>query len=410
MNISIKDKFAKAKVHLVISSPFFSSILLKRDLVERKDLPTMAVDKEGNILYNPDFVEQLSVDTLTFVLAHESMHVALAHLHRLQNRDPELWNIACDAVINEILIKAGVGKFLEGGIRMEGADERTAESIYAELLNQKHQQQQGQGQGDGEGSGSGGGSGSLSGGSNGHGSGQSSSKLTVKDILPELANGITESDAKQAERDGKMDMSQALQGMRMRGKGAGQYLEGILGKLIESSVPWYELLERYMTSKSERHQTWNRPNRRMMQTAYLPRRERYTHMGKVLVAVDVSGSISNEEVCEAFGHITRICEQCRPEKVEVIMVTSAVEDKFEYTPDEYPIQPPTHRYCGGTNMCEVARWVEKSDEKPEIAIVITDGLTPFPDSCECELLWVIKYPGASRNRFNVPFGEVLMME
>ena len=92
------------------------------------------------------------------------------------------------------------------------------------------------------------------------------------------------------------------------------------------------------------------------------------------------------------------------------MVTSAVEDKFEYTPDEYPIQPPTHRYCGGTNMCEVARWVEKSDEKPEIAIVITDGLTPFPDSCECELLWVIKYPGASRNRFNVPFGEVLMME
>jgi len=42
---------------------------------------------------------------LTFLLCHESFHPKLFHDKRRGKRDPELWNIACDFVINLLLSK-----------------------------------------------------------------------------------------------------------------------------------------------------------------------------------------------------------------------------------------------------------------------------------------------------------------
>lgn len=45
-----------------------------------------------------------------FVMAHELMHVGLRHQARCQCRDPYLWNIACDYVINGWLVEMGLGE------------------------------------------------------------------------------------------------------------------------------------------------------------------------------------------------------------------------------------------------------------------------------------------------------------
>ncbi len=45
-----------------------------------------------------------------FVMAHELMHVGLRHQARCQGRDPYLWNVACDYVINGWLVEMGLGE------------------------------------------------------------------------------------------------------------------------------------------------------------------------------------------------------------------------------------------------------------------------------------------------------------
>lgn len=84
-------------------------------------------------MLNPEFVQKCSPAQLEFLLAHEVMHIVFAHIARRGDRDPVIYNIACDAVINETLIVEGVGEFIEGGIRMLGAQYRTSESIYDEI-------------------------------------------------------------------------------------------------------------------------------------------------------------------------------------------------------------------------------------------------------------------------------------
>jgi hypothetical protein len=43
-----------------------------------------------------------------FVMAHELLHVGLSHQARRQGRNPYLWNVACDYLINSWLVEMGL--------------------------------------------------------------------------------------------------------------------------------------------------------------------------------------------------------------------------------------------------------------------------------------------------------------
>ncbi|WP_449619015.1 vWA domain-containing protein [Salinispora fenicalii] len=62
----------------------------------------------GEIYLNP--LRNLSDEQWRFVLAHEMLHAALRHGDRVGGRDPYLWNVAADYVINGWLIEMGVGE------------------------------------------------------------------------------------------------------------------------------------------------------------------------------------------------------------------------------------------------------------------------------------------------------------
>ena len=76
MSVSNLDR---AKVSVVTQYPFFASILMKRKLIEDNTIKTAAVDQRGQIYYNKEFVDKLSVDQLVFVLCHEVGHVIGQH-------------------------------------------------------------------------------------------------------------------------------------------------------------------------------------------------------------------------------------------------------------------------------------------------------------------------------------------
>ena len=68
------------------------------------------------------------------------MHDAFDHIMRSKDKDPELWNIATDVVINQMLKAAGL-PLIEGGIDMPQATNKSAEEM-CEILKEKKQQNQ----------------------------------------------------------------------------------------------------------------------------------------------------------------------------------------------------------------------------------------------------------------------------
>jgi predicted metal-dependent peptidase len=100
---------------------------------QRLGITVAAVNAEAKELYvNPGAA--LSSDEAKFVIAHELLHVGLRHEARRRGRDPQLWNVACDYVINGWLIEMEIGKMPAFGLlhdpQLKGL---SADAIYDRL-------------------------------------------------------------------------------------------------------------------------------------------------------------------------------------------------------------------------------------------------------------------------------------
>lgn len=141
----MKYDIVALKRKMLVKYPFFGSVVANVDYKENKDIPTAGTDGE-TIYYNPEYLEGLSVEEQTFIFAHEVCHIAFNHILRSEGKNPELWNIATDGVINQFLKRDGL-KVAPGGVDMAEAINYDAEQLYEKLLQEKQQRQQQSGQG-----------------------------------------------------------------------------------------------------------------------------------------------------------------------------------------------------------------------------------------------------------------------
>ena len=364
MAINQVSKLDKAKTQIVLDHPFFASILLKRKLTEDKTIPTLAVDARGNIYYNPEFVETLSVPQLVWGLCHEIGHVIGQHAFRKKHRDMQKWNYAGDAWINDMLDDCGVGQRIPKTVDIKGSKDKTTETIYDELPEPPPSGGKGSGKG-------------------GDGSGHFDNGLG-DDIKYE---DLTDSEKQEIEASNKVDIAQAAQAAKARGKLSGKLAE-IVADVINVKTPWYEILERYMTEFVKQDQSWLRPNRRHIGAGhYLPSMAREPSMGTVVVQIDVSGSISKQELDYYAGHLSRISQQCNPEKIHVIYTDTSVCKHMEFEAGE---EVKLEFYSGGgTHMPAGFDWVNEEGIEPSVFVCLTDGYTSFGDAPSFPVVWCI---------------------
>lgn len=364
-------KLDKAKVAIGLDHPFFASILYKRQLVERKDIPTLAVSNRGTIYYNPEFVETLTVPQLVWGLCHEVGHVICQHAIRQGDRDHKKWNYAGDAWINDTLDNCNVGQRIPNTVDMHGAKDKTTEQIYDELPDNP--------QGGGKG-GKGKGQGGSGGGDYMDGDGMG------EDIINEGAP-LTEYEKQEIEAQTKIDVAEAAQVAKAKGKLPGALAE-FVADILNPKTPWHEILERYMTDMAKGDYSWARPNRRFLsQRMYLPSVGRVPKLGEVVIQVDISGSVSREEIAYYNGHLKRIIEQTHPEKVHVIYTDTEVQHHDEF---ENPEDVQINFYSGGgTHMPAGFDYIDQKGIDPQVFITLTDGYTGFPDSVPCPSIWCI---------------------
>lgn len=365
----------RAKANLVYRHPFFASILMRRPLIADENVGTAGVCQRGHIYYNPAFINGdgtkqfpgLTLEQCIFLLCHEVMHVVGMHAARLHDRDRDRWNIAADAWINDLLQVEKVGQFIPGGVDMPGSMNELVDDIYNRLPIQPQS--------------TGGGPGGIGG-----------------DLLQRGAP-MTEEEASAITAETKVALAQAAQAAKMQGMLPGS-IAALVADLIASRVPWHDVLERYMVGFTRSDPSWRRPNRRF--EAYLPSTGKLPAMGKIVLQIDVSGSISKLELDHYNGHLQRIVELCRPEQVDVLYVDTRVAKHETFGPDD---EVKLEFYSGGgTDMEAGFRYIEKEGMDPDVVVVLTDGLTPFTTAPDVPVVWVCS------TKQEIPYGTVIQFD
>ncbi|MEU3999808.1 hypothetical protein AB0E76_28935 [Streptomyces fungicidicus] len=105
------------------------TLVADAELARAHGISVAAVDAgAGEIYVNP--LRRFDDEEWRFVLAHEMLHAALRHGDRAGGRDPYLFNVACDFVVNGWLVEMRVGAMPEGLLYDKELAGLSAEEVY----------------------------------------------------------------------------------------------------------------------------------------------------------------------------------------------------------------------------------------------------------------------------------------
>lgn len=375
MSMSNAEKLTKAKAQLVMNQPFFASLVCNLPLIEDAALnpPTMATNGKW-IKFHPGFVEKCTLREIIFVLCHEVGHCMFQHMFRRKHRDPKRWNIAGDYIINDMLVKEQIGDMPEGALHNSGlvtAGGGTTDGVY-DLLPES------------DNSGGGGG-----------------------DQLPDQFDTCEDSTGTEAERalaeaEMKITVAQAAAAAKMCGK-LGANLERFVNAALKPKVDWRDVLRRFVSTKAKTDRSYSRPKRRFLaEGLYLPGLSG-ERLGEIAVAVDCSGSISQDEIDAFAAELNAIKQDMQPERMHVIYFHHEVSKCDVFEKDEDLVVKPNG--TGGTAFSPIFKYIDAHGIEPECCVVLTDlYCSDFGDHPGYPVLWV------STHADKAPWGDVVMMK
>jgi len=367
------DKISKARSVLVLNYPFFGALALRMRMQEcnvivcgnvAQPLDTMATDGK-NVLYNPEFVNTITLDNVVAVLAHEALHCAFSHHTRRGDRDAVKWNIAGDYVINLVISKEPKLHLPEGILLDNQYDNMSTEEVYSKLPNQK------KGEGNGKG--------------NGQGQGNPFGIGGVVDAKGQDGKTASAADKSIQEQEWKIATVQAAQVAKSMGKlPAG--IDRLIEEILNPKIDWRDVFKEFILSTARNDYSWFPPNRRYIhQNLYLPSL-RSNEIGDIVIAVDTSCSIGNDELAQFQGELNGILEDFDA-TVYVVYCDSAIAGVETFTKAEYPVQMHA-RGGGGTDFRPPFTWVEEQGITPTVFIYLTDMCcSSFPEEPGYPCMW-----------------------
>jgi predicted metal-dependent peptidase len=364
------DTLVKARLSMLFKHPFFGSMALRLELTpaDRSWCPTAATDGR-KFYFNPAFIAQLDAKENVFLVVHELGHCIFEHFLRRGGRDPKLWNIAGDYIINNTaddeVVKKGdyarVITYVKPYLNHK-YDDWTTEEVYDDLLEQKKNGGKPEEEGDlidvhidmtsgGDGDGDG----------------------VEVDGLAGRPGPMSADDQKQLGNDMKDALIQAAAAV-----GAGNVpanMKRLVGNLLEPQMDWREILRAEVESLIRANYTFLRPNRKGWHlSAILPGMDRDKEID-ISMAIDTSGSISQTMLTEFVSEIAGIMDQYSQYRLKIWQFDTGVYGYDEFTSDdgrditEYKITGG-----GGTDFMVNWKYMEEHGIKPDQLIVFTDGM------------------------------------
>lgn len=392
----ILEKLTTARIGLLLKAPFFGNMATRMQLIEADDWCPTAATNGRNFYYNTKFVNKLSEKKLEFLFAHEILHCVFDHFGRAGSRDRMLCNIAQDYAVNQILVDERIGeKITEVKICLDPKFRGLAwEEIYdilydkaekitmPELMKQlgdlldEHINEDGSGPGkEGEG----------------------------KDGKP----GMSKEDAQRIKDEIKEAMVQAA-----AAAGAGKTpaaIQRMIKDMTEPKMNWREIVRMDIQSLIKNDYSFTRPNRKAMHSgAVLPGMKNDVTID-VAIAIDMSGSIGEEDATIFLSEIKGIMDQYQDFGIDIWCFDTDIynhqrithdnaDDLLDYVPEG----------GGGTDF--MANWEFMKDQgiTPKKLIMFTDGYPcgEWGDENYCDTLFIVK----GNTHAESPFGEVIIYE
>ena len=377
------EKLTEALSALIVKQPFFATLLLNlckiheghhckgfdKETFEPKTIPFEG-PLEGyaaavcgtEIFINEKEFKKLDIKQREFVICHEVMHVVFNHGPRAKlwhdtvfGPDGKLFNpqkffSAADYVINDQLFEAGLDSppYQVLHNKSIATYEDVVDEVYKKLPDDEQQEQ----------------------GHDHHEFGQEGEGQPSED-----------------------ELKRALVRARNAAKAVGN-LPGSLDRLVtdfvEPKVDWKKELATSFTSiMNKDDMTWARPNRKRLINPphiYTPGLMGYT-CGEIVVQIDVSGSISDDELKVFMSEVSGILSEAKPEKLWLFWVDTQVSgiDELESPEELLDVQP---KGGGGTYMPAGFQKIEEMGIEPEVMVILTDGYTDFGQEQHYPVIWV----------------------
>lgn len=331
------------------------------------------------------------------LILHENLHIGLRHhLHGADmfKEDGEKANKAADYVVNDMITEISkkypeLVQLPKGGLYDPQYHNMSMREIYKLLKSKK-------------GGGGGGGKPDKEG-EKGSGSGGGEYEFDKHDF----GKPMTQEEAK--EMDGKIDRA-IREGALLAGR-LGIDLPRSVTDLLNPVIDWKKELADFVTSscKGKDEYTWRKFNRRLISNdIYLPTVENET-IGEVVVAIDTSGSIGQQQLNEFASELVSICDAVSPDAVRVLWWDTKVHGEQLFTDNYDQIGSMLKPLGGGgTRVSSVAEYINKKKINAECVLVFTDGFL------ESDVVWDISAPTlwmVTENRnWTPPTGKKVFME
>lgn len=403
MDFTVDEKFAKVVVDLRRVRPFYSAVYEAMPKQESEIVDTMGVNST-HLTFNRKFVEKISYGEFLFTILHEIAHVALIHVSRRGDRNPQIWNIACDLYVNKLLCDEF--SVYPGGISNElkmevpkgimytntlNTDTEIVEEIYIELMKQFDQQ------------GNEGGvkhlryKGSLAG-------TEWEAFMIPNDMPKDLIDDGK--DKNQQDSNCKRILVDAKTRYEMSSSGSKSYsdekgkLKFLVDAILESKIDWKKLLRKYCILYKSTEVSFKNPDKRMYyQSAIYPGAgdESTEVLRNVKVCVDTSGSMSDEDLSYILGQIRQLMMQYDT-TAEMICWDAGVESTTILDSNSnFGEKQKSLAGRGGTDpTCLFEYFDSKACKvKPFVVLIFTDGyfeqpaLTPIQRRKYKNTIWVM---------------------
>lgn len=373
-----RERLVTARIGLLLRHSFFGNLATRLTLINADDWCSTAATDGRKFYYNSRFIMLLKPKEVEFLVGHEVLHVVYDHMGRRGERDPQLFNIANDYAVNADLKRHKVGEFIRSVpcLYESKYDGKSSEEIYDDLY-------------------------------------QHAEKINISDLIDQMIDDHLDGGEGEAEGEGEQDgkgkrpkmSAEEREQLRQEVKQAiinaassaeaGSIPKGV-ERLIKQStnpvMPWRELIQTNLTSAIRTDYSWMRPSRRgWHMDAVMPGMTPGEEID-VVVAIDMSGSISDRQAQAFLGEIGGMMNAFDGYKVHVFCFDTEVYNPQNFTSDNMDtIDSYEPQGGGGTDFDAIFNYLKDIGNVPKRLIVFTDGY-PFGswgDSEYCDTTWII---------------------
>jgi len=407
----VENKLTKARTQLILDKPFLGNLVLRLPMKAAGSWCRTSATDAKSFYYNPSFIEKLDNHQTKFVLIHEALHCALTHFARRGNRDKHKWDLACDFAINPLLVKEGFRPPLDVPI-FSKYESMIAEEIYPMIDDSIDTEPMDQHlyddnpKDDADESDGGMREDSLDGqkddtSSKGQDNKPSQGNSNSGD-LAEQPSPLTPDEMQELSSRWQKNLASSAQLAQQAGKLDGEFAK-LVDFFLQPQLSWQSLLAQYMSTLARDDFSYARPSRRSG-NAILPSLR--SSQIDITVAIDTSGSITQEEIDEFISEINAIKSNMRA-SITLIACDEKVNDNLIWRFEAWDeLQFPASLGGGkGTNFNPVFDYIDEQDSPSSVLIYFTDAMGKFPQfEPNYPVMWLVKgkepIPWGSRIQLN----------